>query len=135
MVRSIVAVVGGFVLIGALNFATLAILGRVAPESFPPGQPVTSMAALLLTCAYVAVYGIGGCYVTARIAPSRPMLHALIVGALGLAMSIPMAIQNWSDAPSWFNAYNLLAVMPYAWLGGWLRERELAGAGSVAPAS
>lgn len=127
MVRSIAAVVAGFFLIPLLNFATLAILARVAPDTFPAGQPVTSTAALLLTCAYVAAFGIGGCYLTARLAPSRPLLHALIVGALGLAISIPVALQNWADAPAWFNVYNLLAVMPYAWLGGRLRERELAG--------
>ena len=129
MVRSIVAVLAGFFLIPILNFATLAILARVAPETFPAGEPVTSTAGLILTCAYVAIYGIGGCYLTARLAPSRPMLHALIVGVLGLAISIPVALQNWADAPAWFNVYNLLAVMPYAWLGGRLRERELANAG------
>ena len=125
MVRSIVAIAAGFFLIPLLNFATLAILARVAPETFPAGAPVTSTAGLILTCAYVAIYGIGGCYLTARLAPSRPMLHALIVGVLGLAISIPVALQNWADAPAWFNVYNLLAVMPYAYIGGRIREREL----------
>lgn len=137
MIRSIAAVAAGFLLIPLLNFATLAILGRVAPETFPAGAPVTDVAALVLTCAYVAVYGIAGCYVTARLAPSRPLLHALVVGGLGLAVSIPVALQNWADAPAWFNVYNLLAVMPYAYLGGWLRERELSRAapGRIAAAS
>jgi hypothetical protein len=126
MVRSIAAVVVGFVLIGALNVGTSALLARVAPGMVPTDGPVASTASLLLISAYVALYGIAGCYVTARLAPSRPMLHALIVGVLGLAISSPTALQSWDDAPAWFNVYNLLAVMPYAWLGGWLRERELA---------
>lgn len=73
MVRSIVAVVVGFVLTGALNLGTSALLSSVAPGLVaPPGTYNDHPAGLLLVCAYVAVYGILGCYVTARLAPSRP---------------------------------------------------------------
>lgn len=130
MGRSILAIVVGFVLTGALNMGTSAVLSRVAPEMVPPpGTPNTSTAALLVICAYVALFGILGCYVTARLAPSRPLLHALIMGGIALAMSIPVTISVWNDAPAWFNVYNLLAVMPYAYIGGTLRERELARGG------
>jgi hypothetical protein len=130
MGRSILAIVVGFVLTGALNVGTNTLLSRVAPEMVPPpGTPNTSTAALIGICAYVALYGILGCYVTARLAPSRPLLHALILGGLALAMSIPMTMAVWNDTPPWFNVYNLLAVMPYAYIGGRIRERELARAG------
>jgi hypothetical protein len=137
MGRSIVAIVVGFVLTGALNVGTTAFLSTVAPGLIAPaGTYNDNLAGLLVVCAYVALFGILGCYVTARLAPSRPMLHALVLGALALAMSIPLTIQNWNDAPAWFNIYNLLAVMPYAWLGGGIRERELANAhGPLAAAS
>lgn len=138
MGRSILAIAVGFVLTGALNMGTNMVLSRVAPEIVPPaGTPNTSTAALLVISAYVALYGILGCYVTARLAPSRPLLHALILGGLALAMSIPVTLSVWSDAPAWFNLYNLLAVMPYAYVGGLIRERELArvGHGRLAAAS
>lgn len=135
MVRSIVAVVVGFVLTGALNVGTNALLARVMPGLVPADGPVTDPAALILVCAYVAVFGILGCWVTARLAPSRPMLHALVLGALALAMSVPVAMQNWGDAPAWFNVFNLVAVMPYAYIGGWLREQQQARAGQAAVAS
>jgi hypothetical protein len=126
MGRSILAIVVGFVLTGALNVGTQMLLQGAAPEMFPPaGTPNVNMTSLLLICAYVAVYGVLGCYVTARLAPSRPLLHALSMGGLALAMSIPMTMSAWNDAPAWFNVYNLLAVMPYAYLGGRIREREL----------
>lgn len=126
MGRSILAIVAGFVLTGALNMGTNTLLSRVAPDLVPPpGTPNTNTAALLLVCAYVALFGILGCYVTARLAPSRPLLHALVMGGIALAMSIPVTISVWNDTPAWFNVYNLLAVMPYAYLGGRIREREL----------
>jgi hypothetical protein len=134
MGRSIIAVVVGFVLAGGLNVGTNLLLSRVAPELIPPGAPVTNPSALVLVCAYVAVYGILGCYVTGRLAPSRPMLHALVMGGLALAMSIPVTIQAWNDTPAWFNVYNLLAVMPYAWIGGRLAERGLGGEEQGRPA-
>lgn len=135
MLRSILAVLTGFFLIPILNLATNAALGRVLPEWYPAGGRVESVPALLLSCAYVAAFGILGCYIAARLAPSRPMLHALILGALGLAVSIPTAMMAWNDAPAWFNLFNLLAVMPYAWIGGRIRERQLAattGSGHLA---
>ena len=130
MGRSILAIVVGFVLTAALNLGTNQLLSRAAPDLVPPpGTPNNNTTALVLICAYVAVYGILGCYVTARLAPSRPMLHALVLGALALAMSIPVTIQVWNDTPAWFNLFNLAAVMPYAWIGGRIRERQLEGAG------
>ncbi len=86
---------------------------------------MTDPAALVLVCAYVAAFGILGCYVTARLAPSRPLFHALVLGGIALAMSIPVTVMAWNDTPAWFNVYNLLAVMPYAYIGGRMRERQL----------
>ena len=129
MGRSIVAVAAGFVLTMALNLGTNAILVRLGV--IPAEGATTDAATLILVCAYVAVYGILGCYVAARLAPSRPMAHALVLGALALAMSIPITLQQWDTSPAWFNVYNLLAVMPYAWLGGRIRERELERGGAA----
>lgn len=125
MFKSIVAIVAGFVLTGALNVGTNAALAKAAPGLIPTGAPVTDPAALILVCAYVAAFGILGCWVTARLAPSRPLFHALVMGGLALAMSIPMTIAAWNDTPAWFNVYNLLAVMPYAYIGGRIREMQL----------
>lgn len=124
MQRSIIAVVAGFVLTFALNMAANFGLAQVSPAF--AARPLTDPAWLIGISAYVAVFGIAGCYLTARLAPSRPMLHALILGGIALAMSIPITIGAWNDTPAWFNVYNLLAVMPYAWIGGAIRERELA---------
>jgi hypothetical protein len=131
MVKSIMAIVAGFVLTAALNVGTNALLAKVAPGLIPTGAPVTDPAALVLVCAYVAAFGILGCYVTARLAPSRPLFHALVLGGIALAMSIPVTVMAWNDTPAWFNVYNLLAVMPYAYLGGRLRERQMEGQGGT----
>jgi hypothetical protein len=61
------------------------------------------------------------------------MRHALILGALGLAFNVAGTIQMWDTAPAWYHAVALALVMPTAWLGGHLRERQLA-AGAPRPA-
>jgi hypothetical protein len=58
------------------------------PDAFVPGVATSNVGLLLLTLAYVGVYAIAGCYLTARLAPERPMLHAMILGLLGLALNI-----------------------------------------------
>jgi hypothetical protein len=89
---------------------------------------------LLFVMLYVAVFAIGGCWLAARLAPSHPMRHALILGALGLIFNIAGTIAMWDTAPAWFHILSLLLVMPYAWIGGRLRERQLERGGRAAPA-
>jgi len=125
MVRSILAIVAGFVAIAVLSIGTDVVLA--AAGVFPPAnQPVTDPALLVLTLAYVAVYAIAGCYFTAALAPSRPLLHALILGALGLAFNIATALGMRGQVPDWYLAAGLALTMPYAWIGGKLREIHLA---------
>lgn len=126
MIRSIAAVVTGFVLIGALSIGTNVLLSNVAPDLYPASGIVTDTGALLLALAYVAVYAIGGCYLTARMAPSRPMLHALVLGVLGLAFNVMGVVTTWGQVPAWYSLVGLALTMPYAWIGGRIRERELA---------
>ena len=134
MRRSIVAVVVGFVLIAVLAFGTDALVGMALPGAFDAAGRTNDVAILLLTLAYVGVYAVVGCYVTARLAPSRPMRHALVLGALGLVFNVVGTMAAWDTAPAWYHVVALALVMPYAWLGGWLRERQARRGGSPAPA-
>ncbi len=87
----------------------------------------TNLVILSMMTIYVGVFATVGCYLTARLAPSHPMRHALILGALGLITSLILTTRMWNTMPAWYNILNLVLVMPYAWLGGRLRENEIAG--------
>jgi len=124
IVRSILAIVIGFLVIGALAFGTAMAL--TAAGVFPPAtEPITDVGLLLLEAAFVAVYAIFGCWLAAFLAPSHPMRHALILGVLGLAFNVMGALAMSGQRPTWSVALNLALVMPYAWIGGRLRERQL----------
>lgn len=126
MARSIGVIVLGFILIGALSVGADALLRLLVPGAFDAAGRVESVPVLLLMQAYVAVFAITGCYLTARLAPSHPMRHALILGALGLAFNIVGSITLWDLVPVWYHVVALALVMPLAWIGGRLRENQLA---------
>jgi len=124
ILRSILAIVIGFLVIGALAFGTGTAL--TAAGVFPPAtEPITDIGLLLLETSFVAVYAIFGCWLAAFLAPDRPMRHALILGVLGLAFNLSMAAAMWELRPAWAVLLNLALVMPYAWIGGRLRELQL----------
>jgi hypothetical protein len=73
---SLGALLTGFVVVVVLSLGTDVALH--ASGAFPPwGQPMSDGLFLLAT-AYRAVFAIAGSYLTARLAPSRPMGHALV---------------------------------------------------------
>jgi len=126
LLRSIGAVFAGLVAIFILSIGTDAVLhaGGVYP---PPGQPMATGLWLLAT-AYRIVYGILGCYIAARLAPNRPMAHALVLGLIGVAISTAGGIYAWDKGPTygprWY-AWVLVAItLPSAWLGGKLHARR-----------
>lgn len=127
MTRSIAAIVAGFLLIGFLSFGTDALVRGALPTYFDAVGRTEHAGILLATIAYVGLYAVTGCYVAARLAPRAPMRHALILGALGLVFNVAGTIAMWATAPAWYHIVSLALVMPYAWLGGRLRERELRG--------
>ncbi|HYW07324.1 MAG TPA: hypothetical protein VE913_10230 [Longimicrobium sp.] len=125
MWRSIRAIVIGFVTIAVLSFGADAILYLFVPERFDTEGAMESIPLLILMMVYVGVFAVVGCYVTARLAPRRPMWHALGLGGIGLIFNIVGTFANWNDAPAWYHVVSVGMVMPYAWLGGYIREREL----------
>jgi hypothetical protein len=124
IVRSILAIVAGFLFIGALAGGTGVALqaAGILPAA---GEPLTDIGPVLLETAYVAVFAIAGCWLAALLAPDRPMRHALILGLLGLAFNLLGAVVTWGQRPVWAVLLNLALVMPYAWIGGRLREMQI----------
>lgn len=125
MWRSVMAIVVGFLFIGLLAFGADALLRSAMPEAFDASGRVTSVPILVLTLVYVGIFAIAGCYLAARLAPDRPMRHALILGVLGLIFNIAGTYAMWDTAPAWYHVIALALVMPYAWIGGRIRERQL----------
>ena len=128
MSRSVLAIVVGFVLIGALSIGTDALIRMMDPAAFTPAGGTSDMAVLVWALVYVSIYAIAGCYLTARLAPNRPMRHAMILGVLGFVFSLAGTISRWSLTPPWYNILGLALVLPCAWIGGSLRERQLQSA-------
>jgi hypothetical protein len=86
-------------------------------------------ALFLLATAYRIVYGVAGSYLAARLAPDRPMQHALALGVVGFAISTAGAVATWNAGPAFGPKWYALAViaiaLPCAWAGGRLRERQV----------
>ncbi|HMC21964.1 MAG TPA: hypothetical protein VKL19_08965 [Thermoanaerobaculia bacterium] len=118
--RSIGAVFAGFLLIVVTSTVTDIVLH--ATGVFPPwGQPMSDTLFLLAT-AYRIVFSVGGCYVAARLAPDKPMQHALALGIVGVVVSTAATVVTWNRGPEfgpkWYPIALIVVAMPCAWLGG-----------------
>src|SRR3954465_26685 len=126
--RSIGAVLAGIVVGIILSLGTDVVL-RVAGIFPPRGRPPMSDSLFLLATVYRTVYGIVGSYIIARLAPDRPMGHALVGGVLGLVASVVGAVATWNHVPSlgphWYPLALVVTAIPCAWLGGKLGEMQL----------
>jgi hypothetical protein len=115
--RSALAVVAGII----VNFVALPIdqLFHVL-EIYPPwGVPMTETSDNLLALAYRTMLAVASGWVTARLAPSAPMKHALVLGGIGtvlLALGLVGAMQM-EMGPLWYPALLVVIALPAAWLG------------------
>jgi len=92
--RSIGAVLAGFVAVIAVTLATEQLFHVL--EVFPPwGEPTIDTGPLLLALSYRILYGIGGSYLVAMLAPRNPMRHAMVMGGIGFVLSIAGGIAMW----------------------------------------
>lgn len=121
MGRSILALFVGFVSVVVLSLGT--DLGLYAVGLWPSlGQPMSGRL-LLFATVYRTIYSVLGAYIIARLAPYRPLEHALIGGAIGTVVSIAGAAATWNRGlgPHWYPVALIIVALPSAWLGGRLR--------------
>ena len=128
--RSIVAVLAGAFAGVAVTLATDALLqatGVFPPSSRSTSGPPMGDALLLLATAYRTIYGIAGSYLTAWLAPDRPMLHVLILGAIGTILGTIGVVVTWGQPAvvghEWYPIALAVLSMPQSWLGGFLHSK------------
>jgi len=125
--RSAVALVTGLLVGVILSLGTDQILHVL--KIYPPWGQTMSNELFMLATAYRVVYTILGSYIAARLAPYRPMWHAMVLGVVGLVVSIAGAAATWNTnppvGPHWYALLIAAISIPCAWLGGWIRERQL----------
>lgn len=126
MLRSILAIVAGFFVIGGLVGVTDLAIRSLWAGRFAPNGGTADPLTLVVTEIYVFVYAAAGCWLCARIAQRRPMLHAIVLGVLGLVFNVIGSYMTWQQYPAWYHVVALILVMPAAWLGGRIAERQLA---------
>jgi hypothetical protein len=85
---------------------------------YPPVGVRMSDALFLLALSYRLVLGVAGSHLTARLAPDRPMHHALALGVVGVLLGTAGAIAYWDQGSAWYPLTLIALTMPCAWLGG-----------------
>ena len=115
--RSVLAVLAGVVLIVfaiTLVDVVLTWMG-IYP---PPDQPIGNSLALL-SVFYRTIFGIIGAGLAARLAPSKPMAHALCVGGICMALALADLVASWGDMlqPKWYSVALVLLALPRSWVG------------------
>ena len=123
--RSIGAVLAGMLAVVILSLGT--DLALHAAGIFPALGDRMSDNLFVLATVYRTIYAVLGGYITARLAPNRPMQHALLNGLIGVALSTLGAVVTWNRAlgPHWYPLALVVTALPTAWLGGKLRLMQL----------
>lgn len=127
MLRSIGAVVAGLLAVIILSLGTDVVMH--ATKVFPPWGERMTDALFVLATVYRSVYAVAGSYIAARLAPDRPMKHALVLGFIGLALSVVGLVATWNAGaelgPRWYPIALVVTALPCAWLGGKLHAMQL----------
>ena len=115
--QSVWAIFAGFLFVVVVTLLTDALLHKLGV--FPPLGQYTSDRPLFLATFYRAVYGVIGSYITARLAPNRPMFHALLGGCIGIVLATLGAIVTWNQnlGPHWYSIALVVLALPQSWLG------------------
>jgi hypothetical protein len=122
--KSIWAVIAGVLAIIAAT--TLVDIVLHAAGVYPPmGQPLSDGLAILAT-SYRILIGVGGGWLTARLAPRRPMKHAMLLGCVGVVLGLVGVIATWNRGlgPAWYPISLAILAIPQCWAGGRIYQMQ-----------
>jgi len=116
--RSIWSVGAGILFV--IIVTTLVDILLHAVRVFPPlGVPLDDRMSLIAT-SYRVIIGIAAGYLTAKLAPSKPMKHAMILGIIGTVLGTLGVVASWGSnlGPAWYPIALAALAIPQSWLGG-----------------
>jgi heme A synthase len=128
ILKSAGALVAGYLLSALLTGVTISVLGGLFPESYRP----ENTGWVVFNVVYGCLYAVAGGYVTAWLAPSRPVAHAILLGSLmaGLAVLTALMVASapptpeYASQPGWYYPALAATVLPAIVLGAWMRVRR-----------
>jgi len=93
---------------------------------FPPMKEPLDDRLALIASSYRVVIGIAGGWLTARLAPQKPMKHALILGLVGVLLGLVGVVATWNLGlgPRWYPISLAVLAIPQCWLGGWIFQSK-----------
>ena len=116
--RSVLALLAGFIVNVMLSVVTdfalqaagiLPAIGRGPMNDFQSA----------LAAVYRTLFGIVSSYIVARLAPYRPIEHALVGAAIGMMLATAGAVATWNKAlgPHWYPLLLIVLALPSGWAG------------------
>ena len=121
--KSFLAVLAGLVFVVAVT--TIVDIALYYSGIFTTGKMTTMH--WLAALGYRVVISAFGCWLAAKLAPAKPMKHALILGGIGTLIAIVGAVATWNAGtefgPKWYPLSLVITALPCAWLGGLLASR------------
>jgi len=124
--RSIGAVLLGLIAVIVLSTVTDQVMHSTGV--FPPQGQAMSAGLWLLALGYRAVYTMFGGYLSARLAPYRPMAHVWTLGLIGTVFGIAGVVATWGMGPGfgprWYPILVAVTGLPCCLIGGLLLRRR-----------
>jgi hypothetical protein len=125
MIRSALAIVAGIVVLTVTSFAiewvTDPVLARVLPGAPSSGATWHHDVRKLIMFVYTTLCVAFGGYVTAWLARGSEIRHAVVMGAIQMALTALAMIKFRDKAPVWFWIAGIAVTVPAAWCGGIFR--------------
>jgi len=122
--KSVWAVAAGVLVVIVVTTAVDVLLHAVG--IFPQaGQPLDNALALLAS-SYRLVITVGAGWLTAALAPAKPMKHAMILGAIGTLLGLAGVVATWNLGlgPRWYPVSLAVLAVPECWAGAKIQQRR-----------
>jgi len=122
--RNTLSVLAGFVIWTILFLLSNQVLFRLFPERFDADMVTTDGGLLGATLFLTTLFSVLAGLATARVAPSRPLAHAVALGVLQTLIGLGVQSGYWNVLPSWYNVAFVVFLLPATIVGGWIQVRR-----------
>src|SRR5882672_4907586 len=98
--KSIGAIVAGIIAIFALSTLADVVLEKTELMKQPFAD--NSLWLMIFVTLYRNIFVLAGSYLTATLAPDKPMMHSIILASIGFVLGVVGAIVMWHVPPHWY---------------------------------